>query len=115
MKSLDNSLTADDRLALHLILDREYRIVMGLEGEEGALEIKAEGNWEPLITTCRWKILRICEVSIPLEAVNPEPGGKIFSYLTLSRAGEEVGRWPIDAPMLLKYAGPEIELENWLI
>jgi hypothetical protein len=52
---------------------------------------------------------------VPLEGVNPEPGGTFFAYLMLTRGGEETGRWPMDAPMLLKYAGPELELENWLI
>ncbi|HEX8960747.1 MAG TPA: glycoside hydrolase family 57 protein [Geobacteraceae bacterium] len=115
VKSLDKTLTATDRLALHLILDREYRLVMDLNGEEGPLEVKCEEGWNPLETNCRWKILRVCEVGIPLEAISPEPGGKMFCYLTLSRGGEEMGRWPTDTPMLLKYAGPEIELENWLI
>ncbi|HEY6872866.1 MAG TPA: glycoside hydrolase family 57 protein [Geobacteraceae bacterium] len=115
VKSLDKSLSADDRLALHLILDREYRLIVGLDAVEGPLEAKIEGSWHTLDLSCRWKILRVCEIGIPLEAINPEPGGKILGYLTLTRAGEEVGRWPTDAPMLLKYAGPEIELENWLI
>ncbi len=114
-KSLDTTLTASDQLALHLILDREYRLVMGVDGEEGPLEVKREGEWHPLESACRWKIRRICEAGIPLDAINPEPRGKMFCYLTLSRSGEEMGRWPTDAPMLLTYAGPEIELENWLI
>ncbi|HLO26712.1 MAG TPA: glycoside hydrolase family 57 protein [Geobacteraceae bacterium] len=114
-KSLDRSFTAADRLSLHLILDREYRVVMGLSSEECPLEVKQDGVWQPLDVTCRCKILRICEVRVPLDAVNPEPGGKIFAYMTLTRNNEEIGRWPIDAPMLLKYAGPQIEVENWLI
>jgi alpha-amylase/alpha-mannosidase (GH57 family) len=115
VKALDKVLTAADRLALHLILDREYRLDMELDGEYGPLELKTEGSWHSLDVRCRWKIRRICEVGIPLEVINPEPGGKIFCYLTLTRSGEEIGRWPTDAPMLLSYAGPEIELENWLI
>jgi hypothetical protein len=115
VKSLDQTLTAGDQLALHLILDKEYRLVMEPGTEEGHLEAKPEGNWQPLDLLCRWKILRVCEVSIPLEAISPEPGSKIFSYVTLTRAGEEIGRWPPDSPMLLNYAGPDIELENWLI
>ena len=79
---------------------------MDLKSDGGPLELKREGVWQALDVTCRWKILRICEVRIPLEAVNLEPGGKIFSYLTLTRSDEEIGRWPTDAPMLLKYAGP---------
>ncbi|MCM2358552.1 MAG: glycoside hydrolase family 57 protein [Geobacteraceae bacterium] len=115
VKSLDKSLTGADRLALHLILDREYRLVMALDGEEGPLEAKTGGDWHPLEISCRWKIRRICELRIPLEAVAPEPGSKIFGYLTLTRAADEIGRWPTDAPLLLSYAGPDIELENWLI
>ncbi|HYS44481.1 MAG TPA: glycoside hydrolase family 57 protein [Geobacteraceae bacterium] len=115
VKSLDQTLTAADQLVLHLILDKEYRLVMEPGAEEGPLEAKPEGSWQPLDVRCRWKILRVCEVRIPIEAINPEPGSKIFSYLTLTRAGEEIGRWPPDAPMLLNYAGPDIELENWLI
>ena len=73
------------------------------------LEAKVEEGWQILDTVCRWKIVRTCEIAVPLNAVNPEPGSKMFSYLTLTRAGEEVGRWPTDAPMLLTYAGPQIE------
>ena len=115
VKSLDGSLTEADQLCLHLILDREYRVVMDLTSRGGPLELKSEGVWQALDNACRWEILRICEVSVPLEAVHLEPGGKIFSYLTLTRNEEEIGRWPTDAPMLLKYAGPQIEVENWLI
>jgi hypothetical protein len=31
------------------------------------------------------------------------------------RDNDEIGRWPTDAPMLMKYLGAELELENWLI
>lgn len=112
---LEKTLTSGDRLALHLILDREYRLDMRIDGEEGPLETRCDGVWKPLDQTCRWKILRICEVKIPLESIHPEPGGKIFCYLTLTRGGDEIGRWPTDSPMLLKYTGENIELENWLI
>jgi alpha-amylase/alpha-mannosidase (GH57 family) len=114
-KPLDGSFTGNDRITLHLILDREYRVVMDPSGEEGPLEAKHEGLWQPLLLHCNWKMHRICELRIPLEAVNPEPGVNIFGYLTLTRDGAEISRWPADAPMLLKYAGPDIELENWLI
>jgi alpha-amylase/alpha-mannosidase (GH57 family) len=114
-KALDTTLAETDRLGLHLIVDREYRVVMSLKSEEGPLERKLEGAWQELGASCTWKIRRICEVRVPLEAVNPEPGDKIFCYLTLTRNNDEIGRWPTDAPMLLKYAGNEIEVENWLI
>jgi hypothetical protein len=43
------------------------------------------------------------------------PKSKLFASITLVRDNEEIGRWPTDASLLLNYAGPEIELENWLI
>ena len=115
VKSMDQTLTANDRLALHLILDREYRLVVEQASEEGPLETKVDGTWQHVGIDCSWKIRRTCEIKIPLVSISPEPGSIIFSFLTLTRSGEEIGRWPTDAPMLLKYAGPEIELENWLI
>lgn len=113
--SLDKALAPGDRLNLHLLSDREYRLTMALETEEGPLMAKGEGGWQETGQLCRWKIARVCEVRIPLEAVNPEPGGKLFAFITLLRGNEEIGRWPTDAPMVLKYAGPDLELETWLI
>ncbi len=113
--ALDKTLRDDDRLCLHLLLDREYHVTMSLDAEEGQLQVKGERGWRDTGRLCRWKIVRVCEVAVPLEAVNPEPGGSLFAYLTLTRGGEEAGRWPMDAPMLLSYAGPDLELENWLI
>jgi alpha-amylase/alpha-mannosidase (GH57 family) len=113
--ALDKALLPDDQLVLHLILDREYRVAMNRDSEEGLLLVKEEGVWKATGQICRWKIARLCEVGVPLEPLNPEPGGKIFAYITLLRGSEELGRWPTDAPMALKYAGPELELETWLI
>jgi hypothetical protein len=115
IKSMDIILDTKDQLTLHLILDREFRVVMQSAADGGTLEQKVDGIWQPVGISTTWKIRRICELGIPLEALNPEPGEKIFCYLTLTRNNEETGRWPTDAPMLLTYAGPEIELENWLI
>ena len=52
---------------------------------------------------------------VPLASVNPEPGGKLFAYITLMRSADEIGRWPTDGAMSLKYAGPELESDAWLI
>jgi alpha-amylase/alpha-mannosidase (GH57 family) len=112
---LDKALLPEDRLSLHLILDREYRLAMALGATEGPLLVKEDGAWRATGQTCLWQIVRVCEVRVPLAALGPEPGGKLFAYLTLLRGNEEVGRWPTDAPMALKYAGPELELETWLI
>jgi alpha-amylase/alpha-mannosidase (GH57 family) len=113
--SLDRSLQGGDILALHLLTDRECRLGMDLSDGEGRLQCRGEGGWDDTVSLCRWKIVRVCEAAVPLDAVSPAPGGKLFAYLTLTRGKEEVGRWPTDAPMVLKYAGPDIELENWLI
>jgi alpha-amylase/alpha-mannosidase (GH57 family) len=114
-KALDAMLQPEDRLSLHLYLDLEYRLDMTPAGEEGLLLVKGENAWIEADNSCRWKIGRICEIAIPLGAIAASPGKNIFVALTLMRGGEEVGRWPTDAPMLLKYAGPDIEVENWLI
>jgi hypothetical protein len=77
--------------------------------------VKDKKGWKGSGHICRWKIARVCEAQVPLVAVNPEPGGKLFAYVTLLRGNNEIGRWPTDAPMMLKYAGPALELETWLI
>ena len=115
LNALDRIFTQEDRLALHLVLEDEYRLLLTIGGEEGLLEKKTGTEWQSLSIRCTWKIRRICEICIPLEAVNPVPGDKVFAYLTLIRAGEEEGRWPMDAPMLLEYAGPDLESEDWLV
>jgi hypothetical protein len=43
------------------------------------------------------------------------PKSKFFASVSLVRDNEEIGRWPSDAPLMLYYAGAEIELDNWLI
>ena len=114
-QSLDKELLPGDLLYLHLLLDREYRLAMSTVSDEGELQAKEEGRWAGTSHLCHWKIARVCEAMVPLEAVHPEPGGNLFAFFTLLRGEEEIGRWPADAPMFLKYAGPDIELENWLI
>ncbi len=115
VKSLDRTMLAEDRLNLHLILDHEYLVEMQLAAESGALQEKRDGSWQGTAATSCWKIAKVCELRIPLDAVNILPGSSMFAYLTLTRGTDEVGRWPTDSPMVLKYAGPDIELENWLI
>ena len=114
-QSLEKMLQTTDILTLHLISEREYRLVMGLTGEEGLLQVREGAVWHDSETRCRWKILKICEAKVPLDILHPEPGGYIFAFLTLTRGDDEVGRWPTDAPMRLRYVGPELELETWLI
>ncbi len=114
-KSLNKTLLPGDSLNLHLIHGREYRLAMDPGADEGPLLVKEEGTWEKTGHTGQWKIVRICEVRVPLAAINPEPGGKFFAFVTLLRYSDEIGRWPIDSAMVLKYMGPELELETWII
>ena len=104
-----------DTLNLHLIYDREYRLPMQIRSEEGLLLVKDNGVWVPTSSRCRWKIGKICEIEIPMTSIAPVADSKIFASVTLVRDNEEIGRWPSDAPLMLYYAGPEIELDNWLI
>jgi len=115
IQDLFRLLRETDILNLHLVGDREYRVPMQLRYDEGLLQIKENSVWEPMRGRCYWKIARICEVSIPLTALRLQPKGKLFASVSLIRDNEEIGRWPSDAPLMLYYAGPDIEVENWLI
>lgn len=112
---LDRTLHRGDMINLHIITGREYFLPISAEAESGHLYVRETGNWKETGCLCRWKIARICEAQVPLEGINPEQGGKIFAYFTLVRKNEEIGRWPIDAPLILKYLGPDLELENWIV
>jgi alpha-amylase/alpha-mannosidase (GH57 family) len=113
--SLDALLQTDDRLVLHLTLDGTFRFIMRRDREEAVLEKRVGAEWRRLAEECRWKIRRICEIALPLTALNPAPGSTIFCSITLNRDGAEIGRWPADSLMPCRYAGEEIESENWLI
>jgi alpha-amylase/alpha-mannosidase (GH57 family) len=115
VSALEGTLRREDTIRLHMILDREYLLPLCLTASEGQLLVKESNIWKETGIICRWKIARICEAMVPFAALNPEKGSKIFVYFTLVRDNDEIGRWPADAPMLLKYLGPDLELENWLI
>jgi alpha-amylase/alpha-mannosidase (GH57 family) len=115
IQELSRMLREIDVLNLHLIYDREYRLPLQMRNDEGLLQVRENNAWVPTSGHCRWKIAKTCEVSIPLEAIKPAPKSKLFASVSLVRDNEEIGRWPTDAPLMLYYAGPEIELDNWLI
>jgi hypothetical protein len=104
-----------DVLNLHLIFDREYRLPLQMQSDEGLLQVREDGIWTPTRGHCNWKILKTCEARIPLDAIKLAPKSKLFAFVTLIRDNEEIGRWPADAPLMLYYEGPDIELDNWLI
>jgi hypothetical protein len=113
--SLDRVLTAEDRIDIYLVHGGEFRFSMDLAATEGPILHRQGGRWVETGLPFCWKIARVCEVAISLEAIGVKPRDRLFATVTLSRGGQEVGRWPMDAPMLMTYAGPELELENWLI
>jgi len=115
IQDLSRLLRDGDVLNLHLNLDREYRLPMQKITDEGLLQVRENNVWVPTSGHCVWKIARTCEISVPLETLKLIPGSKLFASITLVRDNEEIGRWPSDASLLLQYAGPEIELDNWLI
>jgi alpha-amylase/alpha-mannosidase (GH57 family) len=115
VQDLSRLLKEIDVLNLHLIFDREYRLPLQMRNDEGLLQVKENGIWTPTRGYCNWKLGKTCEVSIPLDAIKLVPKSKLFASITLVRDNEEIGRWPTDAPLMLYYAGPEIELDNWLI
>jgi len=115
VQELSRLLKEMDVLNLHLISEREYRLPLQIRSDEGLLLVRENGVWTPTRGYCRWKIAKTCEVCIPLEVINPAPGSKLFASMTLVRDNEEIGRWPSEAPLMLQYAGADIELDNWLI
>jgi alpha-amylase/alpha-mannosidase (GH57 family) len=115
VQELSRLLRDDDVLNLHLIYDRDYRLQLQMKSDEGLLQIKENGAWTSTSYYCHWKIAKTCEISIPLNSIKLAAGNKLFVSVSLLRDNEEVGRWPTDAPLMLYYAGEEIELDNWLI
>ncbi|MDD2851551.1 MAG: glycoside hydrolase family 57 protein [Desulfuromonadaceae bacterium] len=115
VQELSRLLREDDLLNIHLIYDREFRLPLQMKGDEGLLQVKENGAWIPTRSRCRWRIAKTCEVCIPLSSIKLAAGSKLFASVSLVRDNEEIGRWPSDAPLMLYYAGANIELDNWLI
>jgi hypothetical protein len=100
-QELSRLLREGDILNLHLIHDREYRLTMQKQADEGLLQARENNAWVPTGTHCNWKISRTCEISIPLGALQLSPKSRLFASITLLRDNEEIGRWPSDASMML--------------
>lgn len=112
VQSLEKILQRDDRLSLHLIHGSEFRLDMELGATEVELQVKGASGWHASGAVCQYSIGRIAEARVPLSALTLSAGDKVFTYFTFTRGTEELGRWPADTPLLLNYAGPEIELES---
>jgi len=115
VQSLERIFQQGDLLSLHLIYDSEYRLDMQLGVGEGELLVKVASGWQASGTLTEYGIVRIAEARIPLASLKLSPGDKLFAYFTLTRGREELGRWPVDNPLLLNYAGPDLDMETWLI
>ncbi|HIJ87605.1 MAG TPA: glycoside hydrolase [Desulfuromonadales bacterium] len=115
VQDLSRLLKEDDLLNIHLIYDRDYRLPLQMKSDEGLLLVKNDGAWLPTNCYCSWKIAKTCEIRIPLSGIKLTAGSKLFVSIILIRDNEEIGRWPSDTPLMLYYAGAEIELDNWLI
>lgn len=114
--SLDHLLNSNDLLYVYLAVNgKEYRLPINVAGNGGCLQAKGSGGYRTTKQHCNWKIRRVCEVELPLAAIKPSAGKLFHLFLTLTRGGEEVGRWPVDAPMEVPYLGNDLELDNWLI
>ena len=115
IQDLNRLLRESDVLNIHMIHDHEYRLTLQMKSDEGLLQVKENGVWRSTSCYCNWKVLRTCEVCIPLAILQLAPKSKLFVSIALVRDNEEIGRWPSDAPLMLYYAGADIELDNWLI
>ncbi|BBA71647.1 glycoside hydrolase family 57 protein [Geobacter sulfurreducens] len=112
---LTELLQPDDELHLNVVTGGEFRLDITPAATDGPLLRRGDGTWHATGSRGTWAIDRICEVAIPLAPLGLDPRGKLFASVTLTRGGEEFGRWPADAPLLLAYAGPELEIDNWMI
>ena len=114
VQSLEKIFQQDDCLSLHLIHGCEYRFEMEFGACEAELLVKGASGWLASGIVAQFGIGRIVEARIPLSALKLSPGDRLFTYITYTRSRDELGRWPLDTPLLLNYAGPELEQQALL-
>jgi hypothetical protein len=102
-------------LVFYLTLKAEYRVVIDSNSSSAPLQTRIDGKWSTMGISCRYALKRICEIELPIEPLNLSAGDYVFVSLVHMHGGNELGRWPTDAPMKLLYAGGELELDTWLI
>ena len=115
VQSLEKIFQLDDCLSLHLIHGKEFRLDMQLGASEAELQVKGGSGWKGGGIYAQYSIGRIAEARVPLSALGLSPGDKLFAYFTFTRSREELGRWPVDTPLLLNYVGPDLGMDTWLI
>ena len=109
---LEKTLEENDRLALQLVHGKEFRLEMKIGTHEGELQVKGRSRWQGSGAITSYSIGRIAEARIPLGSLGLEGGDKICVYVTYSNNDRELGRWPADAPLMLDYAGAELDLDT---
>lgn len=112
---LDRVILAEDSFVFHISGKAEYRLQLNSPAGAAALQKKVAGAWLETEYYGNWAIRKICELEVPLAPLELSPGDYIFVGLVHLRGGDELGRWPAEAPMKLIYAGGELELDTWLI
>lgn len=112
---LDRVILPDDKFIFYVSGMAEYRLQLIAAAGTAALQKKVGGIWAETEYYCNWALKKICELEVPLAPLELSPGNYIFVSLAHQRGGDELGRWPADAPMKLLYAGGELELDTWLI
>ncbi|HJV36517.1 glycoside hydrolase family 57 protein [Geomonas sp.] len=115
VQSLEKLLRENDLLSLHLTHGTELRLDMKLPGGEAELLVKEAGGWRPSGLSGQYRISRIAKARLALKALKIAPGDQLLCQLTLSRDGQEVGRWPVDTPLVLSYAGDKLAALDWEI
>ena len=115
VQSLEKIFQPDDCLSLHLIHGKEFRLDLRIGAREGELQLQGGTGWRPSGVFAQYSIGRIAEVRVPLAALGLSAGDKLFSYFTFTRSREELGRWPVDTPLLLNYLGPDLGMDTWHI
>ena len=113
VQSLKKIFQPDDCLSLHLIHGKEFRLDMRLGASEAELKMQGESGWRASGTFAQYSIGRIAEARIPLTLLGLSAGDKLFAYFTFTRSREELGRWPVDTPLLLNYLGPDLGMDSW--
>jgi alpha-amylase/alpha-mannosidase (GH57 family) len=73
--------------------------------------IKPDGN----VALSTFAVGKIVEAGIPFAALGAGPGGKIEFAVVVSRAGQEIERWPRDGAITVNLPTEDFELDHWSV